>query len=134
LGASNLLEGKVQSHDGAHTRIELVTGETVLVPTDRVPDGGSGPLSVGVRPEKLQVSRDAGSGPGNRLTARVMESSYTGVSTSYRLEARGGSVLVAYVQNLDGGEVDLQKGDEVVLSWAPEHTFVIRGESGGGER
>ena len=133
LGASNLLDGRLGGKEGETTSIVLSTGETVSVPSERIPDADGDSLSVGVRPEKLHVSRKEQGSGGNALSGRVVESSYTGVSTSYRLETKGGTVLVAYVQNRDAGEVDFAQGDQVTLSWAPEHTFVVRGTAEGGE-
>ena len=137
LGASNLLEGHMEEARDGYVRVSLVTGESVSVPVERLPEGASGAISVGVRPEKLHVRREHTGGDAagaNQLAARVVESSYTGVSTSYRLETKSGAVLVAYVQNLDGGVIDLKQGEPVALSWAPEQTFVVRQDSEGGKR
>ena len=133
LGASNLLDGEVESGDGGMTRVKLAVGSTVSVPTDRMPAEG-GHVRVGVRPEKLHISSDPSSnGHGaNAVDAQVMVSTYIGVSTSYECRTSDGSKIVVYVQNLGNAAQPIGAGANVRLSWDPEHTFAV-GANGGGK-
>jgi spermidine/putrescine transport system ATP-binding protein len=125
LGASNLLDGEVETASGDTAKVRLAEGEVVLLPPARLP--GSGRVRVGVRPEKLHVeAADASAGArGNSVRAVVTASTYTGVSTSYECTTPGGAKLVVYVQNASGASSSLGPGTEVVLSWDPEHTFAV---------
>ena len=129
LGASNLLRGEIEGVDGDTAKVRLVAGVVVAVPASRLP-GTSGPVEIGVRPEKLQlvITSAERTGP-NVLEGRVRASSYTGISTSYQVETGDGSVLVAYEQNVAGSSARIADGDRVSLSWAPEHTFVVEKSS-----
>ena len=130
LGVSNLLEGEVTGADGALVTIRLADGTTLRAPADGV--AGSGPVRVGVRPEKLRV--DAGDGAAgsdglNALSGTVLDASYIGVSTQYLVQTAEGHRLTVYAQNLDtagAGEL-LAGGQRVSLTWKPQHTFVISG-------
>jgi spermidine/putrescine transport system ATP-binding protein len=129
LGASNLLAGEIESIDGELAKVRLAAGAIVSVPVDRLSQT-SGPVEVGVRPEKLELATEGTdrSHP-NVLEGRVVASSYTGISTSYQIETNDGTVLVAYEQNVAGSSARVADGNRVRLAWAPEHTFVVEASS-----
>jgi spermidine/putrescine transport system ATP-binding protein len=60
----------------------------------------------------------------------VLDASYIGVSTQYIVEARHGAQVAVYEQNVERTiHGSLHKpGESVRLSWAPDHTFVVRDE------
>jgi spermidine/putrescine transport system ATP-binding protein len=78
--------------------------------------GHTGKVSVGIRPEKLQI----GPGGANTLAGEIVESAYVGVSTQYVVRTPVGEVSV-YVQ----GAGSQATGDRIELSFAPESTFVV---------
>jgi spermidine/putrescine transport system ATP-binding protein len=126
LGVSNLLPATLGEHDGARVWCTLADGTRVQVPSSAV-EGKTG-IRVGVRPEKIRLQSD-GEGPGgmNRLAGRVVDASYLGVSTSYIIEARSGSRMTVYEQNVERtshGSLH-RPGDDVFLSWSPDHTFAV---------
>jgi spermidine/putrescine transport system ATP-binding protein len=112
LGVSNLLAGTVEGHDGVR-----LTNGTMLHVAPSVLNGHTGPVSVGIRPEKLHV--DSGGG-GNSLTGEIIERAYVGVSTQYVVQTSVGNVTV-YVQ----GAGSHMPGEQLELSFAPDATFVV---------
>jgi spermidine/putrescine transport system ATP-binding protein len=127
LGASNLLDGEIEGVNGQEAKVRLAAGATVVVPSARLP-GGSGPVRVGVRPEKLHIrpAEGADGDPAvNSLNATVNVSTYIGVSTSYECSTSDGAKVVVYVQNLDRAARSIGAGQHVRLSWEPEHTFAV---------
>jgi spermidine/putrescine transport system ATP-binding protein len=126
LGASNLLDGEIESVNGREAKVRLAAGATVVVPSARLP-GRSGPVRVGVRPEKLHIQAAEGlrDRAVNALDATVNVSTYIGVSTSYECSTSDGAKVVVYVQNLDGAAHSIGAGQRVRLSWEPEHTFAV---------
>ena len=131
LGVSNLLDGEVVDRGGALTRIKLGDGTLLQAPSELV--NGAGNVRVGVRPEKLRVlavdehGADGGEDSLNRLRGTVLDASYIGVSTQYLVETGDGHRLVVYSQNLEtsGASEALADGQRVLLTWSPQHTFVI---------
>jgi spermidine/putrescine transport system ATP-binding protein len=124
LGASNLLPGTIESVDGAIAVVRLDEGGSVVLPPDRLP-ATSGAVRVGVRPEKVDIRTDGGpSQTENSISAVVTASTYTGVSTSYECRTKNGSKIVVYVQNV-GAAAEARAGEEVRLTWDPEHTFAV---------
>ena len=130
LGVSNLLPGTVESRASDYVTVRLPDDSRVRVPGAMV--NGSATLDVGVRPEKIRLHESATSVPAgsNTLTARVVDASYLGVSTQYLVESRAGERLTVYEQNVERtshGSL-YRPGQDVNLSWSPDHTFVIAGE------
>ncbi|WP_250289003.1 ABC transporter ATP-binding protein [Streptomyces atroolivaceus] len=126
LGTSNLIEGEIVS-----TGTDVVVsagGGKLRLPVGRCPSPArSGEmLLVGVRPEKISLTHteDAAAIPEgrNRVTGRITDSSFIGVSTQYVVESPAGTSLQVYEQNIER-DSRLAAGADVVLHWNPEHTF-----------
>ena len=135
LGASNLLDGEIESVDGSVAKVRLAAGTTISLPARRLPERRT--IQVGVRPEKLHI-RPVGdhheSEGANALEAIVSISTYTGVSTAYECTTNDGASIVVYVQNLAAAAEPIGAGQKVRLTWHPEHTFAVEsGEAGTGE-
>ena len=117
LGISNLLPGTVE---GPGTRAARRRHRGARARGD--PERRSGKVSVGIRPEKLQL----GHGEENRLTGRLLERAYVGVSTQYVVETPCGNVTV-YVQNSEPGAAEQAPSE---ISWSPDSTFVVDSTEG----
>jgi spermidine/putrescine transport system ATP-binding protein len=111
LGVSNLLPGTVEAGDA----VRLENGQVLQVAPGTV-SGRSRQVSVGIRPEKLDIG---GTGV-NRLTGEIVERAYVGVSTQYVVRTALGEVSV-YVQ----GAGSHAPGEQLELSFSPEATFVV---------
>ncbi|GHF83165.1 ABC transporter ATP-binding protein [Streptomyces filamentosus] len=126
LGTSNLIEAEVV---GTGSDVVVTAGGGKLkVPGDRCTDAvrQGGKLLVGVRPEKISLTHadDAGTiaDGRNRVTGRIVDSSFIGVSTQYVVNSPAGAELQVYEQNIER-DSRLVPGAEVVLHWNPAHTF-----------
>jgi spermidine/putrescine transport system ATP-binding protein len=117
LGVSNLLHGTVEGTDA----VRLDDGTLVRAHVD----GRSGSVAAGVRPEKITIGHGGGA---NELPGTVAESAYIGVATQLVVRTSAGTVQV-FAQNLDSGGRVPAPGTNVILSWAPESTFVVEGDS-----
>jgi spermidine/putrescine transport system ATP-binding protein len=132
LGASNLLHGDVESANGGVAKVALSAGGTVALPAERLP-AQTGPVAIGVRPEKLYIQPAGASAPdrgNNAIEATVSISTYTGVSTSYECTTDDGSTVVVYVQNQEASTQPVAAGTKVRLTWHPEHTFAVERTDG----
>ncbi|MGH2747279.1 MAG: ABC transporter ATP-binding protein [Actinomycetota bacterium] len=127
LGASNLLDGEVESAEGPDAKVRLAAGSTISLPASRLPLK-RGPIRIGVRPEKLQIQEAAGHQPErgtNAVDATVAISTYTGVATTYECDTPDGAKVVVYVQNVGDGVRPVSAEARVRLTWEPEHTFAV---------
>jgi spermidine/putrescine transport system ATP-binding protein len=129
LGVSNLLPGAVQGKDERYATVMLADDTLIRAPTALV--DGRTDISVGVRPEKIRLREPAETDPTpaghNQLRGVVRDASYIGVSTQYQVEARGGARLTVYEQNVERAtRAELwAPGEEVLLTWSPDHSFVV---------
>jgi spermidine/putrescine transport system ATP-binding protein len=114
LGISNLLPGIVEGSDA----VRLTSGELVRVAHA---NGRAGEVAAGVRPEKITLGTGGGA---NELPGTVSETAYIGVATQVVVKTAAGVVHV-FAQNIDSGGRGLAVGSNVILSWAPESTFVV---------
>lgn len=123
LGQSNLFSGDV-----ANTTADAITvkveGGTIVVPKARA-HRHTGAVTVGVRPEKLSMheSRPEASSGRNLLgPGRVVDVSFSGVSTQYLVEVPGAGRIIVFAQNMAFGPM-VNLGAEVWLSWQVDHGF-----------
>jgi spermidine/putrescine transport system ATP-binding protein len=133
LGASNLLHGSVEGRAGREAIVVLGSGEKIRVPEDVVPEG-AGRVRLGVRPEKIRIlPGDVHPEEGrNAIPGRLLVSTYVGVSNLYSIRTRSGDEVTVFAQNLDApGDRRPSAGDEVLLVWHPDHTFVLEETEGG---
>ncbi len=131
LGISNLLPGTVDGTDNGYVRMRLANDTLIRAPRSDL----GGLMSVGVRPEKIrlhEVDVEAPDGH-NVLDGTIVDASYLGVSTQYQVEARGGARLTVYEQNVERATRSelWSPGTRVLMTWAPEHSFLVRDDLGG---
>ncbi|MGW3205461.1 ABC transporter ATP-binding protein [Streptomyces sp. NPDC001135] len=127
LGTSNLIEAEVDTKNGDDIVLKAAGGKLVL-PEARcsAPTTAGGKVLVGIRPEKIALTHadDAGSIPEgrNRLTGKIADASFIGVSTQYVIDSPVCDELSVYVQNVER-DGRLVPGADIVLHWSPAHTF-----------
>ena len=130
LGVSNLLPGVVAGRGDRYASVRL--GGDIVVHVPKAALDGSADVEIGVRPEKIRMH-----GPDhfvlpthNRLDGKVRDSAYLGVSTQYIVETRTGVSVTVYEQNLARATRSelWAPGEDVVLSWSPDHSFVVASE------
>jgi spermidine/putrescine transport system ATP-binding protein len=123
LGQSNLFTGQVVASTPDTIAVDIA-GTRIVVPTRRA-QVHTGTVTVGVRPEKLSLLTEnpvavAGQnviGPG-----RVIDVSFSGVSTQYIVEVPRLGSMVCFAQNMVFGPV-ANLGAQVWLSWKVDHGF-----------
>lgn len=123
LGQSNLFDGTVTSATSSTVTVK-VGALTLEVPAARSAVK-TGEITVGVRPEKIAISRKKPAPSASRSIigpGTVTDTSFTGVSTQYVVDVPGLAPLTVFEQN-DGDIV--KAGTEVWLSWETEFSFGI---------
>lgn len=131
LGVSNLLAGHAEGTADAYAVVRLEDDTLVRVPRAAV--SAPGELRIGVRPEKIRLHdpKDPTPERHNRLVGTVRDASYMGVSTQYQVETADGRRVMVYEQNVERAKRSelWSPGEQVQLTWSPDHTFVIAEES-----
>ncbi len=123
LGQSNLIRATITGQSGQDLAVDL-QGSMITAPASRA-QVTSGEAWVGVRPEKVHILEQGSTDDRNRLTGGVVSDvSFVGVSTQYLVRMPWGQELMVFQQNA-GTSAPVRPGDQVVLGWAPEHTFML---------
>ncbi|MCQ1579461.1 ABC transporter ATP-binding protein [Streptomyces parvus] len=127
LGTSNLIGGEIVST--GENLVVAAGGGKLTLPRERSSASSTaagGRLLLGIRPEKISLAHaddaDSVAAGRNRVTGRIIDSSFIGVSTQYVVESPAGTALQVYEQNIER-DTRLVPGAEVVLHWNPAHTF-----------
>ena len=132
LGVSNLLVARPDGTADGYAIFRLADDTAIRVPRALV-EGRAGPLSVGVRPEKIRLYEGAAEVPAssNRLEGVLRDASYLGVSTQYIVELHDGKRITVYEQNVERAtRAELWgPGEAVHLAWSADHSFVVAEEA-----
>jgi putative spermidine/putrescine transport system ATP-binding protein len=106
-----------------HPATEFVAG---FVGISNVLDRGGHRFTV--RPEKIQMHFDAGSGGGGE-PGQIRDVVYVGMFTRYIVELDSGGELTVVRQNLETSSAEAveSRGRRVRLEWRPEHTYELHG-------
>ncbi|TGB08031.1 ABC transporter ATP-binding protein [Streptomyces sp. MZ04] len=127
LGTSNFIEAEIAGRSGDDLTLKAGDGKLTL-PAARcsASTATGGKVLLGVRPEKISLTHAdaAGEVPDgrNRITGRIADSSFIGVSTQYVVDSPLCDSFEVYAQNIER-DTRLVPGTEVVLHWNPAHTF-----------
>ena len=130
LGQSNLFTGQVVSTTSSAISVDAA-GTRIVVPTSRA-QRHQGEVTVGVRPEKVTLHTESpGEMPDRNMLGpgRIIDVSFSGVSTQYIVDIPGGGAVVVFAQNVGYGPVAVV-GAEVWLSWEVDHGFGLADEPG----
>lgn len=127
LGQSNLVHGQINGRDGDLLTVRIPGGGEVRVPVARAADTTGG-LIVGVRPEKMRIEYEPAQNV-NRVQGKVIDVSFTGVSTQYLVETPWDPErpVTCFEQN-DDGRPEVFVGDNVSLVWEYAFTFGLDGD------
>ncbi|HET7477355.1 MAG TPA: ABC transporter ATP-binding protein [Dermatophilaceae bacterium] len=126
LGQSNLVRGQVLERGEGYVGVD-VGGGRVTVPAGRA-TAATGNVVLGIRPEKVRIRAGASHPATNSLgSGRVVDVSFSGVSTLYLVDVPGAGTWTVFSQNLDVDDL-CSLGDLVTLTWDPRHTFTLPGD------
>lgn len=128
LGQSNLFTGKVVATSGNAITVEAA-GASLIVPTARA-QRHQGEVTVGVRPEKVAIHTEEPTATADRNIlgpGRVIDVSFSGVSTQYLVDLGALGTVLVFAQNVGFGPV-AHLGSEVWVSWDVTHGFGLDDE------
>ncbi len=134
LGQSNLFTGRVAGTTDTAITVD-VQGTRLVVPTARAARH-QGQVTIGVRPEKVALHRDAPAESSSRNLlgpGHVIDVSFSGVSTQYIVSVTGIGTVTVFAQNVGIGPI-ASEGDEVWISWDVEHGFGLEDDPADAEK
>jgi spermidine/putrescine transport system ATP-binding protein len=127
IGTSNLFEGTASRVDGENAIIDFNPEERIVVPVRESTSMRAGAaLEITVRPEKIMLSLSApATSTGSAIRGTVTEVVYLGTATSYNIVTSTGSDVVVFTQNASNSEDIAARGNNVWLTWSPQHSYAI---------
>ena len=125
IGTSNLLTGSLARVTGGRGVIEVSPDEQIIVPEGRSALAAGQEVELTVRPEKIELATGPGTAGGCALRGTVTEVVYLGTSTSFSVRTTTGADVVVFQQNSASAATPVSRGDEVWLTWDPQHSYPI---------
>ena len=130
IGVSNVIHFKPDRHENGLSVMDLGDGERILARTPA--EARDAAQLVTVRPEKIKLTEVEQ--PCCRVSAEIVDVVYLGSISSYIVRLQTGDRLVVHRLNDEARARPVAVGDEVVLYWQAESTFVIGPADGSAER
>jgi spermidine/putrescine transport system ATP-binding protein len=125
IGTSNLLTGSLARVTGGRGVIEVSPDEQIIVPEGRTALAAGQEVELTVRPEKIELAAGPPPAGGCALRGTVTEVVYLGTSTSFSVRTTTGADVVVFQQNSASAATPVSRGDEVWLTWDPQHSYPI---------
>jgi len=125
IGTSNLLTGSLARVTGGRGVIEVSPDEQIIVPEGRSALTAGQEVELTVRPEKIELAAGPARAGGCALRGTVTEVVYLGTSTSFSVRTTTGADVVVFQQNSASAGTPAGRGDEVWLTWDPQHSYPI---------
>ena len=124
IGTSNFLEGTLISQNEVVLTTEPPT-QIVCTPTGDIPMDT--PVTVAVRPERIDLTAAAPSGTMNLLHGTIQDESYLGTTLQYTVQTDYPTPFIVHWQNTGGRNTHrFQRGDTVYLQWLPENAIILK--------
>jgi len=127
FGSINIFDATVVSSTGDQVTVALEGSGTEICTRHALPLSSGSRCMVGVRPEKLLISKQQPTLEGHTITRGVVEDlAYYGNRSIYRVRSKNGRVIQVSAQNYQrSAALLLEWDDEVFLSWESNCSVVL---------
>jgi spermidine/putrescine transport system ATP-binding protein len=125
IGTSNLLTGTLSQVTDGIGVIEVSPEERILVPAGGMGLTAGQDVELTVRPEKIELAAGPGAPGSCALRGSVTDLVYLGTSTSFSVHTTTGADVVVFKQNSASASSTISRGDDVWLTWDPQHSYPI---------
>ena len=123
VGTINLFEGRVARVGSAGAVLALADGVELAI-AQKLAVGAA--ACIGLRPEKLMLSRAPAAAGLNALAGVIQDVAYLGGLSSYHVRLDGGAVVRVTAPNQERRTDDrLAVGERVQVAWRPEAAVVL---------
>jgi spermidine/putrescine transport system ATP-binding protein len=125
IGTSNLITGTLSRVTDGTGVIEVSPDERILVPAAYGGLAAGQDVELTVRPEKIDLAAGPGAPGSCAVRGKVTEVVYLGTSTSFSVHTTTGADVVVFEQNSSSASSTVSRGDDVWLTWDPQHSYPI---------
>jgi spermidine/putrescine transport system ATP-binding protein len=127
VGTTNIIQGVLKSQDNEwYLDVDKMICISIKVSTDvEIKDGDD--ACIGIRPEKILISKTILTGFSNNLSGKVQSIVYQGRFTQYNVRLENGYVLQVFEQNEEhfAKEV-IDYDDRVYIYWQKENVVLLK--------
>ena len=129
IGTSNLIELRVDRHDEEVLAMDLGNGQRILAVDPR--DGRQREhATITVRPEWIKLANGTTDDRMSYVGGTVTDVVYLGSITQLIVLLRTGERLTVHQLNDEVGAIDPRPGEQVMLRWAAEHSYIVGSAAG----
>jgi putrescine transport system ATP-binding protein len=127
FGSINVFEATVRSSEAHTLTVNLNGSDTEIRIHHDQPLAPGSPCMIGVRPEKLLISREQPQQEGFTITRGVVEDlAYYGNRSIYRVRSSNGRIIQVSAQNYQrSAQLLMEWDDEVFISWDSSCSVVL---------
>lgn len=127
FGSINIFDATVHSSEGEHITVTLEGSGTQIRTRHALPLASGSACMVGIRPEKLLISKERPTLEGHTVTSGVVEElAYYGNRSIYRVRSENGRIIQVSAQNYQrSAALLLEWDDEVFISWESSCSVVL---------
>jgi spermidine/putrescine transport system ATP-binding protein len=135
IGTSNLIELRIDRRDGEMLTMDVGEGQRILaVAPDPEPGSpGRSHATITVRPEWTKLSTGDVGDRASHVGGTVVDVVYLGSVTQLIVLLPTGERLTVHQLNDEVGAEEPRPGQQVMLHWAAEHSYVVGSEAGAAE-
>jgi spermidine/putrescine transport system ATP-binding protein len=127
IGDSNFVKGRVLAINGSYATVQLEESAVEVVGMCQGELRQGDAVTVSIRPEKVQISREQSRG-GKAIPGRIVTTAYVGADTRLIVEAGEGARFMVWEPNrtavVDSRQMS-SPGQEVWLTLLPENTLIL---------
>jgi spermidine/putrescine transport system ATP-binding protein len=124
IGTSNLIELRVDRRDDAVLAMDLGNEQRILAVDPR--DGQQRDrATITVRPEWIKLANGAAGDRASYVGGTVVDVVYLGSITQLIVLLQTGERLTVHRLNDEIGATDPRPGEQVMLRWAAEHSYIV---------
>ncbi len=125
IGSVNMVEGRLIEDEPDHVRIECAQLGAIVYVDHGVSSPPDAPVSVAIRPEKIQLSRERPEQTDNVLQGVIAGIAYLGNATRYLVRLPTGFLLRVTAPNVFRHEERLEPDERVWLHWHSSSPVVV---------
>jgi spermidine/putrescine transport system ATP-binding protein len=133
IGTSNLIELRVDRRDGGLLAMDLGEGQRILAVGPEQGTADRAQVTITVRPEWIKLSTGEAGDRACHVGGTVVDVVYLGSVTQLIVLLPTGERLTVHQLNDEVGATEPRPGQQVMLHWAAEHSYVVGSEAGAAE-
>lgn len=125
IGSVNLFDGKLVEDEPAYVRIRCAELDTTVFVSHGISAPPDAQVTVAIRPEKIEMSRELPTAKENHVSGTVKEIAYMGDLSIYLVQLPCGRLVRVTIPNVERHDERIVWDETVHLTWHPSSPVVL---------